>query len=493
MSVSGTRSEDDETSKDGSSGLRRRASQGISEFLLYALTTGRIRSAAKRRTGGGLAVRVGLWLRQLDARLSRDGDDLRQRVCTVGFFVALPFFAVANLAWAIALLSVHKYVSSAAPLLFVAYSALAVPVVLRRRVRSIVASHVMLALILLLPVYLHIVQGSFYNSGAALCWVTVAAPLAGILLQSRTAMLVFALLTVVVVVAAVVVADLTGHIAAIQQLRATESLTGSMQVVFSFIDVVMPSLMLLAAISYYELRLTSEQHRSEKLLYRIMPRRVAAALRAGQPRQSLVECYEGVTCVFAGVVGFAMLAETHSPSDIIAMIDTLYARMDQIAREVGVLKVATVGDAYFAVAGVPDAADPRESAARMAAFAILLRDLVAAEVRQYGILLRIGLHSGPVVAGVVGSLSPQFTLIGDTVNVASRMESNGVSGKIHCSPETHALLTPNFTFTKRVPLMTIKGKGKMQTYWLVGRLFTEPLTPVTSGRRPSSHQAQDGR
>jgi len=145
----------------------------------------------------------------------------------------------------------------------------------------------------------------------------------------------------------------------------------------------------------------------------------------------------------------------------------LCERMDAAAVECGVFKVATIGDAYFAVCGAPDALGAHDAATRMALFALAVRDLVARETARFGVQLRIGLHSGPVVAGVLGVLAPQFTLIGDTVNTASRMESHGAPGKVHCSAATRTLLRGRFRFAARTPL-NVKGKGVMQTYWLLG-------------------------
>jgi class 3 adenylate cyclase len=199
-----------------------------------------------------------------------------------------------------------------------------------------------------------------------------------------------------------------------------------------------------------------------------MPRKFAVMLRR---RKRAVVQYDNATCLFAEVVEFAELVESHPASDVIATIDTLFEQMDDVAMKVGVLKVATIGHVYFAVAGVPVEADPRESARKMANFALALRDLMSRDTEQYGIRIRIGMHSGPVVAGVIGNLSPQFTLIGDSVNVASRMESTSVAGRIHCSEATCELLEPEFTLSRRAPI-SIKGKGMMQTFWLVGRLMS---------------------
>jgi class 3 adenylate cyclase len=126
------------------------------------------------------------------------------------------------------------------------------------------------------------------------------------------------------------------------------------------------------------------------------------------------------------------------------------------------------------VCGAPDAVDAREAATRVAVFALMVRNLVARETAQYGVELRIGLHSGPVLAGVLGVPVPQFTLIGDAVKTVSRIESLGAPGKVLCSAATRALLRGRFRFSARSPL---KGRRTtMQTFWLAGPLLTADPT-----------------
>jgi adenylate cyclase len=323
-------------------------------------------------------------------------------------------------------------------------------------------SFVMLMLLMFLPVINHIIQGGYAGSGAVLCWSTITPPLAGILLQSRFAVVLFTIIAVCAITFATVLSKTTTHL--LVHLRTSEAVTGDLQTIFFFFDITLPTTALLLAILFYDLRLTNEQNRTETLLNRIMPRKFAVMLRR---RKRAVVQYDNATCLFAEVVEFAELVESHPASDVIATIDTLFEQMDDVAMKVGVLKVATIGHVYFAVAGVPVEADPRESARKMANFALALRDLMSRDTEKYGIRIRIGMHSGPVVAGVIGNLSPQFTLIGDSVNVASRMESTSVAGRIHCSEATCELLEPEFTLSRRAPI-SIKGKGMMQTFWLVG-------------------------
>jgi adenylate cyclase len=334
----------------------------------------------------------------------------------------------------------------------------------------------------LLPAAVHIIQDGFVTSGAVLTWCAVSPPLAGILLQSRTALIVSLVFTLVLIVVCNVVTETSADV--LHEALSREPLLGAEQVAFFAIDVAMPALVLVLAVFYYDLRLSSEQKRSENLLNRIMPRKFASMLRAGVHRERVVEQYDNVTCLFAEVVEFAELVESNPATDVIAAIDMLFEQIDAVASRAGVLKVATIGNVYLAVAGVPIASDARESASKMANFALALRDLVSRDVERYGIRIRIGMHSGPVVAGVIGSLSPQFTLIGDSVNVASRMESTSLAGRIHCSAATRALLEPDFEMTSRVPI-SIKGKGVMQTFWLVNRVLLSAGLDVSSEVRRS--------
>jgi len=217
---------------------------------------------------------------------------------------------------------------------------------------------------------------------------------------------------------------------------------------------------------YTDLRRRAAEARSEELLTNAIPISIAARLKHGDER--IADAYPNTTVLFADLVGFTPWAGRTDPDRVVSFLDDLFSRFDALATTCGVEKIKTIGDSYMAVAGAPE---PREDHA--AAAMELARGMLAilAEVCERDgpdLKLRIGLASGSVVGGVIGQKRILFDLWGDTVNLASRMESSGVPGRIQVAPSTWELLreSPVFTFEAREPI-EVKGLGQMGTYLLV--------------------------
>ena len=213
--------------------------------------------------------------------------------------------------------------------------------------------------------------------------------------------------------------------------------------------------------------LMAERERSERLLRNVLPDPIAERLKETPER--IAEAYPEATVLFADIVGFTVLSEGMDPAAIVEMLDDLFSRFDALARDRGLEKIKTIGDAYMVAAGVPVArADHAEAAADMA---LAMLDEVARPRSPEGPALgiRIGMDSGPLVAGVIGREKFAYDLWGDTVNTASRMESSGIPGSIQVSVRTYERLKEQFRFERR-GVIPVKGKGEMDTYLLRGRL-----------------------
>nr|XP_045586084.1 atrial natriuretic peptide receptor 1-like [Procambarus clarkii] len=220
-----------------------------------------------------------------------------------------------------------------------------------------------------------------------------------------------------------------------------------------------------------------EKRRCEELLYQLLPRSVASQLIAG--KSVVAETYDCVTIYFSDIVGFTALSAQSTPLQVVDLLNDLYTRFDAIIENFDVYKVETIGDAYMVVSGLPmrnGSQHTREIASMSLA---LLREVETFTIRHRPtdkLKLRIGMHTGPCVAGVVGLKMPRYCLFGDTVNTASRMESNGQPLKIHVSPTTQKVLAehyPSFILELRGEV-DMKGKGRMNTYWLLGKHETGP-------------------
>ncbi len=215
-----------------------------------------------------------------------------------------------------------------------------------------------------------------------------------------------------------------------------------------------------------ERALEQERARSDALLHNILPEEIASRLRT-EPG-IIAEGADQVSVLFADIVDFTPFAETLSPEELVRLLDGLFTVFDDLCGQHGVEKIKTIGDAYMAVAGVPRL-DP-DHAASIAELALEMQAAAAlfAEHWPGPLALRIGISSGPVVAGVIGHRKFAYDLWGDTVNTASRMESHGTPGGIQVSAATYALLRDEYTFGG--PQVTeVKGKGTIETYLLRGR------------------------
>ncbi len=209
----------------------------------------------------------------------------------------------------------------------------------------------------------------------------------------------------------------------------------------------------------------AEAHRkSESLLLNILPAPVVGRLHRGEA--VIADRFDDVTILFSDVVGFTRFSTGLEPPRVVEALNALFTEFDRIARELGIEKIKTVGDAYMAVAGLPEpCADHALRTATMA-----LRMVRAAEP-VVGLQVRIGLHTGPVVAGIIGTHKFAYDVWGDAVNLASRMEAQGLPGEIQVSHETFARVRDHFVLEPRGDV-DIKGKGPMPTYLLKRAIAT---------------------
>jgi len=213
-----------------------------------------------------------------------------------------------------------------------------------------------------------------------------------------------------------------------------------------------------------ESKLEREHAKSERLLHNILPQAIVKRLK--KRPDVIADGHDAVTVLFCDIVGFTPLSETLSPHELVEMLDELFSRFDALTKRHGLEKIKTIGDAYMLAGGLPLACD--DHAIRVARMALDMQE-EAKGFEKFGTTLglRIGFHSGAVVAGVIGRSKFAYDLWGDTVNTASRMESEGVVGKIQVSDATRSLLEDEFEFAPRGSI-AIKGKGDMQTHFLLG-------------------------
>ena len=211
------------------------------------------------------------------------------------------------------------------------------------------------------------------------------------------------------------------------------------------------------------LRIIAERNRADELLLNILPPAIAPRLIRGET--TIADTFADVSVLFADLVGFTKLSGTMESARLVELLNEVFTEFDRCAQRHGLEKIKTIGDAYMVVAGLPEPV--ADHAARAVRMAIDMQRAVSGIARRtaHDLQLRVGLHAGPVTAGVIGDIKFAYDLWGDTVNVASRMESLGRPGRIHVSRAIVDRLQGEFAFTERREL-EVKGKGAMETWFV---------------------------
>ncbi|XWK88696.1 MAG: adenylate/guanylate cyclase domain-containing protein [Phormidium sp.] len=216
-----------------------------------------------------------------------------------------------------------------------------------------------------------------------------------------------------------------------------------------------------------ELALRHEQEQTEHLLLNILPYKIAQRLK--RHPSTIADYFSEVSVMFADIVGFTKLSSRVSATELVEILNEIFSEFDQLAEKHNLEKIKTIGDAYMVVAGLPKSRE--DHAIAIAEMALDMQASIAQynEETNNSLSMRIGINSGDVVAGVIGTKKFTYDLWGDTVNIASRMESHGLPGKIQITEATYQYLRDRYLFEQRGHI-EIKGKGEMLTYFLTGRI-----------------------
>jgi len=216
----------------------------------------------------------------------------------------------------------------------------------------------------------------------------------------------------------------------------------------------------------YQLIINKERARSDQLLLNMLPDKIAERLKKGE--HIIADNHEQVTVLFADIVGFTVLAIELAPQKLVHLLNHIFTSFDEIATQHRLEKIKTIGDAYMVVGGLNL---ENSGAIEIADFALEIQDFFNTDsvINEFNLQIRIGFHTGPVTAGIIGISKLSYDLWGDTVNIASRMESHGKPNKINISEQSMKLLPSSFKFEKR-PEMEIKGKGMMHTFFLTSHV-----------------------
>ena len=319
-----------------------------------------------------------------------------------------------------------------------------------------------LCLILILPFLLMISLGGFINASAVIIWSLICPFGALLFADARTAPRWFLAYLGLVI--------LSGYLQAYVHPR--NNLPPDLVIAFFVANIGAVSAIAFSLLRYFVLQkdrtmklLAEEQARSENLLLNVLPKEIAAILKGGQ--RTIADNFEEASVLFADLVGFTPLSAELAPVEMVELLNEIYSHFDSLVEKHGVEKIRTIGDNYMVASGVPQ---PRpDHAQALAGLALDMRAYLQGLPPLYGkkLAFRIGINSGPVIAGVIGRRKFAYDLWGDTVNTASRMESHGEGGKIQITQATYELLKGEFICLPR-GAVTVKGKGEMETWFLEG-------------------------
>ena len=319
-----------------------------------------------------------------------------------------------------------------------------------------------LLLTLLLPFALMLVMGGFVNSSAVIVW-SLASPLGAMLFAGRRQSAGWFAAYLVLLLAG----GLLGPWIMISRDLPTQVISAFFVANIAFVSIVMFAL-LQYSLGQRDTNLAllrTEQAKSERLLLNILPAPIAGRLKNDE--KVIADRFAQASILFADMVGFTPLTARMDAQAMVDLLNEVFSRFDDFVEKYDLEKIRTIGDSYMVASGVPiPRPDHAQALARMALDiqAYIEHDPHCA---QSNVRFRIGISSGPVVAGVIGRRKFIYDVWGDTVNTASRMESHGLPGRIHISPPTYQLLKDEFDCTARGTVM-VKGKGAMDTWFLLG-------------------------
>ncbi|MCP5482159.1 MAG: adenylate/guanylate cyclase domain-containing protein [Spirochaetales bacterium] len=223
------------------------------------------------------------------------------------------------------------------------------------------------------------------------------------------------------------------------------------------------AIFMLAFMYYGQAILRRAEDRTEALLRNILPEPIMQRLKQGEA--VIADSFSSVTVLFADIVGFTELAGRTPPEKLVQILNAIFSRFDDLVEDRGLEKIKTIGDAYMVVGGLPVRSDDHVALVCRLGLEMLSEIKRIEAARTLGLNIRIGIHTGPVAAGVIGRKKFSYDLWGDTVNVASRMESQGIPGEIQVTESVHAEVHGGFELEPRGSLQ-VKGKGPLSVYLL---------------------------
>ncbi len=394
------------------------------------------------------------WFQRIEQRLALPDDDETQRVRKVAAFAAGALGVVTAALFAV------LYQVGGAPQLSRLYWAtmiwtgVTLAIFVYRPRTYYVAVLVTSIYVTIHPWIVVMVSGGIRSGLLPMFWALVGPAISLLLIGIRPAILNALIYSLMATLTILLEPQLSGHVPALPEW-VTQSA--------ALLSALVPSTMVLFISLYLFQQLERAQQQADRLLLNILPRPIADQLKRNP--DTIAEDYSDVTVMFADIVDFTHMSAAANPCDVVELLNAVFSDFDELADRYGLEKIKTIGDAYMVVGGLTGSG-PDHTAA-VVAYAIDVLQVIQAHHDLSGrrIRLRIGIHHGPTVAGVIGRRKFIYDLWGDTVNTASRMESYGLADVIQVTEAVKERLNDRYVFEPRGPI-TIKGKGQMMTYLL---------------------------
>lgn len=392
-------------------------------------------------------------------RIGADKNDIEEIRLQKALMVAGSLmFICAGALWGVLYILLGEPLAGAIPISYAVIAMLSIVIFgLTRRYRYFRFSQ--LTLILLLPFILMIALGGFVNSSGVILW-SLLSPFGALLFDTprRAHLWLIAYLGLVVV---------SGFIQ--PPVPGANSLAPSVITFFFVMNIGVVSLIAIVLLAYFVRQRNIFQKKSESLLYNILPREIAAILRDGN--RTIADHFSEASVLFADMVDFTPMSAEMSPTAMVELLNEIFTYFDSLVEKYDLEKIKTIGDCYMVAAGVPR---PRDDHAR-----VIVR--LALDMLEYvgnrkfnasrAVNFRIGVNTGPVLAGVIGRKKFIYDLWGDAVNIASRMESHGLGGTIQITRETYEAIKDEFVCESR-GTVNVKGKGEMEVWLAVSKKET---------------------
>ena len=388
----------------------------------------------------------------------RDSEPVRAEKTTI--FIVAAACCLAGLVWSLMYYLVFGWgLISALPLVFTVVVGTALFVAHRTRAHRI-AVYVQLSSIILITASLQWSIGGLFDSGFVLAWAFLG-PLGALFFFSfRRAVPWFALFLGCLVITVVFDGYFTTH---------GQAVSAPLRALFFLLNLSVSTLVVFVFAAYFVTAAITQRMRADDLLNNALPQLIVKTLKSG--RTVIADEYDTATVLFVDIVGSTPLFAELEPPEVVSWLNELFSSFDQIVSRHGVEKIRTIGDNYMVAAGVPvRRPDHAQAVAEVALEMLEAADTVPPR-HGHRMALRLGINSGPLVAGVIGTAKLQYDLWGDTVNLAARMESHGEPGRIHVAEASHRLLADAYEFESRGAI-PVKGKGVMTTWFLLGRKET---------------------